>query len=99
MAAIAFEWDKGKNRENIRRHGIPFAEAQTAFNDENGRIIHDPDHSDEEDRFILLGFSNMSRLVLVCHCYRKEDEVIRIISARKANKKEALHYVERIELL
>jgi uncharacterized DUF497 family protein len=98
MVELSFEWDKEKERRNIRRHGVSFAEAQTAFYDENARIIHDPDHSDAEDRFILLGISAGVRLLLVCHCYRKNDEVISIISARKAEKKEAGQYCERILL-
>ena len=96
MTAIAFEWDNDKNRENIRRHGIAFDEAQTAFYDECARVIHDPDHSDDEDRFILLGLSTKLRLLLVCHCYREHDEIIRIISARKAEHKEIMQYSERM---
>jgi uncharacterized DUF497 family protein len=95
MTAIRFEWDNEKDSENIRRHGIAFAEAQTVFYDENARVIHDPDHSMGEDRFILLGLSAKLRILLVCHCYRKNDEIIRIISARKAGKKETMHYIER----
>lgn len=89
---LRFEWDPAKDRANQRRHRISFAEAQTAFMDEHGRLMGDPDHSENEDRFILLGYSSSLRLLVVCHCYRKSDEVIRIISARKATRKESAEY-------
>jgi len=92
MKAIHFEWDTRKNETNIRKHKISFEEAKTVFYDENARIIADPEHSQDEDRFIILGFSAALRLLVVCHCYRKEDEIIRIISARKATKNEAKYY-------
>ena len=85
-------WDKNKNQENIRKHHISFEEAQTVFYDPNGIVIDDPDHSNEEDRFIILGLSKMLRLLVVCHCYRENDETIRIITARKAIKKETKYY-------
>ena len=85
-------WDDNKNRENVRKHNVSFEEAGTVFYDPNGKLIDDPDHSDEEDRFIILGLSKMLLLLVVCHCYRENDEVIRIISARKATKKEAKYY-------
>ena len=93
---MTFEWDKEKNPSNQKKHGISFEEAQTVFVDENALLIHDPDHSGEEDRFILLGLSAKVRLLVVCHCYRKSDEVIRIISARKATRKEQKRYWERL---
>ncbi len=92
---LRFEWDSHKSRINQKKHGISFEEAKTVFFDERARLIHDPDHSSEEDRFVLLGMSHKFRLLLVCHCYRESEEVIRIISARKANKKESTHYSER----
>ena len=95
MKPLRFEWDSAKSIENKRKHGISFEEAQAVFLDENALMIHDPDHSDDEDRFVLLGLSATIRLLAVCHCYRKSDEVIRIISARKATRKEQKRYWER----
>jgi uncharacterized DUF497 family protein len=92
MSDIRFEWDERKNRENKRKHGISFEEAQTVFLDENAIRYYDPDHSEDEDRFIMLGISFRLRMLLVCHCFRADDKVIRIVSARKANKKEAEAY-------
>jgi uncharacterized DUF497 family protein len=92
---IDFEWDYNKAADNQKKHGVSFEEAQTAFIDENALLINDPDHSDDEDRFILLGLSASLRVLVVCHCYRKSDEVIRIISARKATIKERKQYLER----
>jgi len=85
-------WDENKNRENILKHKISFEEAQTVFYDPEGKIIADPDHSAEEDMFIILGLSKMLHLLVVCHCYRENDEIIRIISARKATKSESKQY-------
>jgi len=87
MNNLSFEWDPEKNASNQNKHGISFNEAKTVFTDQFARLIHDPDHSDEEDRFILLGTSIHSRLLVVCHCIRNSDS-IRIISARKADKQE-----------
>jgi hypothetical protein len=95
MPRVAFEWDKKKNQTNKRKHGVSFDEAESIFSDENALIIHDPDHSDDEDRFILLGLSVKFRMLVVCHCYRSSDEIIRIISARKADKSEEQQYWER----
>lgn len=92
MKELTFEWDDGKNRINRQKHKISFEEAQTAFYDEYGLLISDPDHSEDEDRFILLGFSRMANLLVVCHCYRQAESVIRIISARKATTKERESY-------
>ena len=94
MNRISFEWDEKKNLLNKKKHGISFEEAQTVFIDENGLLIHDPDHSDEEDRFILLGLSSSLRALVVCHCYRKRNEIIRILSARKATRSEQKKYRE-----
>jgi uncharacterized DUF497 family protein len=85
-------WDEHKNQENIRNHKVSFEEAETVFYDPNGKLINDPDHSIDEDRFIILGLSKVLRLLVVCHCYREDDETIRIITARKATKKEVRYY-------
>ncbi len=95
MPELRIEWDETKNRENVRKHRISFEEAATVFSDERALLLADPDHSDEEDRFILLGLSITLRLLVVCHCYRANDETIRIISARKATKSEAAIYAAR----
>jgi hypothetical protein len=92
MADIEFEWDERKSRANKRKHGISFDEAQTVFLDENALRYDDPDHSRDEDRFIMLGLSIRLRVLIVCHCYRSDDMVIRIISARRATKSEAAAY-------
>ena len=94
MGPLTFEWDAKKSILNLKKHGISFAEASTAFSDPNGRLIDDPDHSELEDRFILLGMSENLRLLAVCHCYRDRDSVIRIISARKATRRERETYQE-----
>ena len=94
---LSFEWDPHKNVSNKKKHGISFEEAKTSFYDPNARLIADPDHSDEEDRFILLGFSERIRVLVVSHCYRKGASVIRIISARKANKREQELYKEHVK--
>ena len=93
MSRIKFQWDPTKNASNKMKHGITFDEAKTVFTDQFARIIADPDHSEMEDRFILLGASIYSRLLVVCHCVRENDS-IRIISARKADKDERLIYEE-----
>ena len=92
MSALRFEWDNRKAAANLRKHGVSFEEARSVFFDEQARLIDDPDHSEEEDRFVLLGLSGALRLLLVCHCYRSEGEVIRIISARRATRTEAKFY-------
>ena len=89
---MRFEWDPNKNSINQKKHGISFEEAQTVFYDEYAILFDDPDHSEEEDRFLILGFSQHEKLCIVSHCYRGEDEVIRIISARKATKTESAFY-------
>ena len=93
MSQLSFEWDEKKNASNKKKHGISFDEAKTVFTDQFARLIADPDHSDEEDRFILLGTSINSRLLVVCHCIRSNDS-IRIVSARKADKDERTIYEE-----
>jgi len=92
MTEIIFEWDNKKDKTNIRKHGISFEEARTVFYDENAVQYFDPDHSDEEDRFILLGISFKLKVLVVCHCFRENDSVIRIIAARKADKEEEYEY-------
>lgn len=92
MSALHFEWDEQKAAANVKKHGVGFEEAKTAFYDEHAKLIGDPDHSEDEDRFVLLGLSAALRLLVVCHCHRGEDGVIRIISARKATAKETKSY-------
>jgi uncharacterized protein len=92
MPSLRFEWDDRKNRDNQRKHGVSFEEARTVFLDENARLIADPDSSEDEDRFVLLGLSIRLRLLVVCHCYRENDEVVRLISARKADPSERREY-------
>jgi len=92
MNDIRFEWDERKNQENKRKHKVSFEEAQTVFLDENAIRFFDPDHSRDEDRFIMLGMSFTLRVLVVCHCYREDDDVMRIISARKADKREQADY-------
>lgn len=92
MEMIRFEWDENKNRINQSKHKISFEEAQTVFYDEQALVIDDPEHSEEEERFIILGFSSKANLLVVCHCYRASETVIRIISARKATKTETQFY-------
>ena len=93
MNEITFVWDPDKETTNKSKHdGIGLDEARTVFHDEFARLIFDPDHSAEEDRFIIIGFSNKLRLLVVCHCYRESDSIIRLISARKASTQEEKTY-------
>lgn len=92
MSALHFEWDDQKAAANVKKHGVSFDEAKSVFVDERAKLIDDPGHSEDEDRFVLLGLSSALRLLLVCHCYRSESNVIRIISARKATAKETNSY-------
>ena len=92
MSSLHFEWDGRKAAANLKKHGISFEEAKSVFLDERAKLIDDPDHSEDEDRFVLLGMNSTLRLLLVCHCYRSESNVIRIISARKASVKESRSY-------
>ena len=92
MQSISFMWDEKKAEANYKKHKISFKEAGTAFSDPNARLIFDPDHSDDEDRFVLLGLSSALRILIVCHCYREDDRTIRIISARKADRNEQKQY-------
>jgi uncharacterized protein len=92
MPNIQFEWDARKAVANLKKHGVSFDQARTVFFDEHAKLIDDPDHSDGEDRFVLLGLSSSLKVLLVCHCYREEGNVIRIISARKASTHETKEY-------
>jgi uncharacterized DUF497 family protein len=96
MKSVRFEWDPQKNTDNKKKHGVSFEEAVTVFLDENALLISDPDHSEDEDRFVLLGVSVRLRVLVVCHCYRETAEVIRIISPRKASKSERKEYEKRL---
>ena len=92
---IRFDWDQSKNSINQRKHGVSFEEAQTVFFDEDARQFADPDHSDDENRFIMLGRSFRLRILVVCHCFRQSASVIRIILARRATPKERRSYSRR----
>ena len=95
MKKLIFEWDNRKNTSNLRKHGVSFDDAQTVFFDENAIEFDDPDHSPNEERFLLLGLSQNLKVLVVCHCYRENESIIRIISARKATKKEQKVYFRR----
>lgn len=95
MGEIRFQWDPRKAAANLRKHGVSFTEAESVFADEHGRLLDDPTHSDVEDRFILLGSSAGGRLLVVVHAYQAAAGVIRIISARKADRLERRLYQER----
>ena len=91
---MKFEWDPAKNESNKIKHKVSFEEAKTVFYDDDAIMFDDPDHSTEEDRFLMLGFSSRARILIVCHCFRTEDKIIRIISARKATSEEQSVYDE-----
>lgn len=98
---VRFSWDINKNVQNIKKHKVSFEEASTVFDDENGILINDPDHSIDEERFILIGFSARANMLIVCHCYIEadgEDDIVRIISARKPTKSESKVYLESNDL-
>ena len=97
MGELRFEWDHEEAASNEAKHGVSFEEASTVFYDEAALLISDPDHSEDEDRFVLLGLSVVSRILVVCHCSRETDEVIRLISARKAGRHERKQYLERFK--
>jgi uncharacterized DUF497 family protein len=96
MNLLRFIWDERKNAANKVKHSITFEEAKTVFYDENALLISDPEHSENEDRFLLLGFSSAAKMLIVSHCYREDDRTIRIISAMKADKREQQQYQERL---
>ena len=95
MPDLRFAWDERKNRANIKKHKISFEEAESVFRDENAVQYFDPDHSEDEERFILLGLSTKLRVLVVCHCFRESETVMRIISARKADRAEERDYWRR----
>ncbi len=92
MEDLQFQWDADKAKSNFQKHGISFEEATTVFYDEFAIEFYDNEHSEWENRFLMLGFSSKLRLLMVCHCYRENESVIRIISARRATKDESKHY-------
>ena len=92
---MRFEWDPNKNRSNLKKHGVDFEEAETVFQDEMAHEIPDEKHSEDEDRWIIIGLSSKTREILVCHCYRNGSDVIRIFSARRATKSEIALYGRR----
>lgn len=92
---LRFEWDDNKNSSNEIKHHINFNEAISVFYDDDALLIYDPDHSKQEERFIILGLNSKGDLLIVCHCYRSNEEIIRLISARKATKNEEKMYGER----
>jgi len=94
MESIQFNWDNKKAKSNLIKHKISFEEAKTVFDDDNARLIYDPEHSVDEDRFILLGLSYKLKVLTVVHCYKDSEENIRIISARKSTKNEEKQYKE-----
>lgn len=93
MSALHFEWDERKAVANLKKHGVSFEEAKSVFYDERAKLIDDPDHSEDEDRFVLLGLSSALKVLAVCHCYRTDRGAIRIISARKATAREMKSYL------
>ena len=97
MNELRFEWDERKEKANIKKHGVSFDEARTVFYDENAIQFFDPDHSESEDRFILLGISLKLRILVVCHCFRESETVVRIISARRADGDEEKEYWRHIK--
>jgi uncharacterized DUF497 family protein len=92
LSNIEFVWDARKARSNVAKHGVSFEAAETVFLDDNARLIDDPDHSGDEERFLLIEYSFQARCLLVSHCYRASDSIIRLISARRATSKEERIY-------
>jgi uncharacterized DUF497 family protein len=97
MSELRFEWNPAKASSNLTKHKVSFEEARMVFYDENAILIHDPEHSRDEERFLLLGMSPSARFLVVCHCEREDGNVIRIISARKAERTERAIYLRRIK--
>lgn len=95
MSDIRFEWHDAKAQSNRRKHGVSFEEARSVFYDDNAMRIPDPEHSDDEDRFVMLGMSQVLRVLVVVHVFREDDSVIRLISARRATKHEQRQYWEQ----
>ena len=94
MNNYLFDWDDDKNISNINKHGVTFKEASTVFKDTNAIFLYDYAHSQDEERFVIIGYSTEMRLLYVCHCYRESETIVRIISARKAGKYETELYEE-----
>lgn len=94
MNTVKFDWDKSKAKSNLAKHKVSFEEARSVFDDDEARLIFDPDHSEDEDRFILLGLSCSLKVLVVVHCYKDKDNIIRLISARKATRSEEKNYKE-----
>ena len=92
MKELVFDWDPKKDKTNRKKHGVSFADAAACFYDANALVFRDPEHSDEEDRFILLGLNMKMGVLVVCHCYREEETLVRIISARTADSEEETDY-------
>ena len=95
MLDITFEWDSAKAKAHLRKHGVAFEEAETVLSDDFALLIDDPDHSDDEERFVLLGLSTTLRILAVLHAHRSAPDTIHVISARKATASERTTYVER----
>jgi uncharacterized protein len=95
MSDLRFAWDEAKSQRNQRKHGVSFEEAQSVFSDDHALFMGDPDHSEGEERFLLLGLSSLLRTLVICHCFRDEEDLIRIISARKADREERALYNRR----
>ena len=93
---MKFEWDENKNSNNIMKHKVSFEEAMTVFKDKKAVLLYDEENSENEDRFNIIGISQMTRLLIVCHCYRESDTTIRIISARKPTREETVFYEEEV---
>lgn len=94
MENVKFEWDEKKNEINKKKHGLSFEEAREVFGDENAILFDDPDHSLDENRFLIIGSLKSSKICIVSHCYRDNDDIIRLISAREATKNEKRFYEE-----
>jgi uncharacterized DUF497 family protein len=94
MDDLRFEWDPAKDEANQKKHGVAFEEAKTAFFDDFARVIADPEHSDLEERYILLGMSIKLNILVVCHCYFDEENIVRILSARRADPSERAQYAQ-----
>jgi len=95
VVPIRVEWDPAKARINLRKHGVSFEEAETVFYDDHALLLDDPEHSGDEERFVLLGLSSRFRVIVIVHTYREHDAVIRLISARRATKAEQAGYDAR----
>ena len=95
MSDLRFEWDRAKDKANVRKHKVSFQEAESVFADERARLLDDPDHSEGEHRYILMGLSSRFRVLVVVHTYRGNEDIIRLISARRATKAEKAYYDAR----